>query len=116
MVMNNNHFAEIAGTNKRTFEVAAMGAFQLTDTPALADVFTPDVEVASYGSIADMVEKVDYYLARPELRAEMAQKARRRAIDEHTFAHRWAAKMDVLGLEVPPTFPVQRSQLKVRAQ
>jgi spore maturation protein CgeB len=116
IVLNNNHFSEIAGTNKRTFEVAAMGAFQLTDTPALADVFEPDVEVASYDSLPDMLEKVEHYLERAEIRQQMAQRARRRAVAEHTFAHRWAAKMDVLGLDVPRAFPVQCDQVKLRAR
>jgi spore maturation protein CgeB len=115
IVINANHFAEIAGTNKRTFEVAAMGAFQLTDTPALADIFEPDVEVATWSSGAELLEKIDHYLARPEQRREMAERARQRAHREHTFAHRWAAKMGAVGLGVPPGFPVQPSNLAVRA-
>lgn len=115
IVLNANHFAEIAGTNKRTFEVAAIGAFQLTDTPALADVFDPDREVAQFDSAAEMVEKIDFYLARPELRAEMSARSRARALREHTYAHRWVAKMLALGLDIPPTFPVQAHDVVVRA-
>jgi spore maturation protein CgeB len=115
IVLNANHYAEIDGTNKRTFEVAAIGAFQLTDTPALADVFDPETEVPTFGSQADMLEKIDYYLAHPERRTEMARRACERAHREHTYAHRWTAKMAVLGCALPPEFPVQPHQVVCRA-
>ena len=114
IVLNQNHYAEIAGTNKRTFEVAAIGAFQLTDTPALADVST-----RARGRVlrhaAGHARSVEYYLARPELRAAMAERARVRAHAEHTYQHRWVALLDTLGLEPPPEFPVQAGTLAVRA-
>jgi spore maturation protein CgeB len=115
IVLNANHYGEISGTNKRTFEVAAIGAFQLTDTPALSDVFTPDVEVAAFDSQADMLEKIEYYLARPDLRRTMAKRACERAHREHTYAHRWTAKMVSIGCEVPAGFPVQAKDLTHRA-
>jgi spore maturation protein CgeB len=106
IVLNSNHYAEIAGTNKRTFEVAAIGAFQLTDTPALSDVFKPDVEVATFTTQSDMIDKIDYYLSKPDLRMSMAQRACDRAHREHTYAHRWTAKMLAIGCSVPIDFPV----------
>jgi spore maturation protein CgeB len=116
IVLNQNHYAEIAGTNKRTFEMAAMGAFQLTDTPALADVFEPGVEVASFETQSEMLEQIEHWLARPEERAQMAARASVRAHAEHTYAHRWAAKMAVLGVELPPGFPVRADALAVPAR
>jgi spore maturation protein CgeB len=89
VVLNNNHYAEIGGINKRTFEVAGCGAFQVTDGPGLADVFEPGVEVVTFDTHKDLKEKVDYYLARPEERAEIARRAQKRAHAEHTYAHRW---------------------------
>ncbi len=115
IVLNQNHYAEIAGTNKRTFEVAAMGAFQLTDTPALADVFDPEREVAFYDGRSEMLDQIAHYLARPEERAAMAERAQRRAHAEHSYAHRWAAKMQVLDLPLPAGFPVDLASLRVRA-
>ncbi len=116
IVLNQNHYAEIFGTNKRTFEVAAIGAFQLTDTPALRDVFDPDSEVATFGSREDLLEKIDYYLARPELRLEMAERAARRAHADHTYEHRWTAMLETLGLRPPAHFPVQPETLALRAE
>lgn len=115
IVLNNNHYAEISGTNKRTFEVAAMGAFQLTDTPALADVFVPNVEVATFDTLTDLTEKVDYYLAHPEERAKMAGRAEVRAHREHTYAHRWTAKLITVGMSVPAAFAVQPNSVVVFA-
>ena len=115
IVLNNNHWAEIAGTNKRTFEVAAIGAFQLTDTPALKDVFEPEREVAAFETQEEMLDKIAYWLVRDDERARMAERAQRRAHAEHTYAHRWAAKLQALGLPLPDGFPVSLDALKVRA-
>jgi len=116
IALNANHFAEIAGTNKRTFELAGMGAFQLTDTPALADVFEPNVEVARYETADDLDEMLDHYLARPDLRAVMADRAMARAQREHTYEHRWTAILEILEMQTPRDFPVQPADLTVRAQ
>jgi spore maturation protein CgeB len=114
IVLNQNHYAEIAGTNKRTFEVAAIGAFQLTDTPALRDVFDPETEVASFDSQHDMLDKIDYYLKEPERRQTMVARAQKRAHDQHTYEHRWVAHLLALGLRPAPSFPVQPESLAIR--
>ena len=115
IVLNQNHYSEIAGTNKRTFEVAGIGAFQLTDTPALADVFDAESEVACFDTQQDMLDRIEHYLARPELRDAMAERAQRRAHAEHTYEHRWVALLETLALEPPRGFPVQAGTLAVQA-
>ncbi len=115
IVLNQNHYAEIAGTNKRTFEVAAIGAFQLTDTPAIKDVFDPDTEVACFDTQREMVERIDYFLGLPERRQAMAAKAQARAHAEHTYEHRWVAQLEALGARPVASFPVQPESLAVRA-
>jgi spore maturation protein CgeB len=89
IVMNTNHYANVAGVNKRTFEVAAAGAFQITDAPGLASVFEPETEVVTFGDARELKEKVDHYLRHDRERLEIADRAQRRAHAEHTFAHRW---------------------------
>ena len=37
---------------------------------------------------SDLRRKIDYYLARAELRHDMAVRARGRVLAEHTYAHR----------------------------
>jgi spore maturation protein CgeB len=115
IVLNQNHYAEIAGTNKRTFEVASIGAFQLTDTPALRDVFDPESEVAFFETQKQMLERIDEFLAQPERRLAMAARAQVRAHAEHTYEHRWVAHLEVLGQRPPAGFAVQPESLIVRA-
>jgi spore maturation protein CgeB len=88
IVLNQNHYAEIAGTNKRTFEVAGIGAFQLTDTPVLAEVFDPESEVAYFDTQRDVLDRIDCYLAR-QTAAPRWPSARGCAPAEHTYEHRW---------------------------
>jgi len=115
IVLNQNHYAEIARRMVRPLEVAAIGAFQLTDTPALRDVFDPETEVACFDTRDDLLEKIDHYLAHPEQRAAMGAAATRRAHAEHSYEHRWVAKLEVLGLSPPAGFPVQPGSLAQRA-
>jgi len=52
--------------NPRTFEVAACGAFQLVDRRALmAESFAED-ELATFTSLSELTEKIDYFLEHPE--------------------------------------------------
>ncbi|MBM4373486.1 MAG: glycosyltransferase [Deltaproteobacteria bacterium] len=115
IALNPNHYAEIQGTNKRTFELAAVGAFQLTDTPALADVFDSATEVAQYDTVEDLLDKIDFYLAHPELRTAMAERAHVRAHSSHTYEHRWVAMLETLDLRPPADFPVQPTDVKIWA-
>jgi spore maturation protein CgeB len=96
IVLNNNHYANIEGINKRTFEMAGCGAFQLTDAPGIAAAFVPGREIITFDSKQDLKDKVDYYLAHPEERAEIAERAQRRAHAEHTFADRWQKLLEIL--------------------
>jgi spore maturation protein CgeB len=76
--------------NPRTFELAACGAFQLVDDrTALRETFAPD-EVVSFATVAELREKIAYYLAHEEERRQIAERGRRRALGEHTFEHRVA--------------------------
>lgn len=88
IALNSSHFGELGGVNKRTFELAGMGAFQLTDGVAVANYLVPGEEVAVFRGAEDLVEKVDYFLARPELRGSIAAAGAARAWREHTWAHR----------------------------
>lgn len=99
IALNTNHYAGIADVNKRTFELAGIGAFQLTDDrPALRNYFEPGREVATFTGRADLREKVEYYLNRPEERAEIARRAQERAHRDHTFKNRLHAILLRMGL------------------
>ena len=88
IALNTNHFAELGGVNKRTFEVTGMGAFQLTDGPCVAEYYEPGVECATFRGPDDLVEKVRYYLAHPAERIAIAKRGLLRAWRDHTYHRR----------------------------
>jgi spore maturation protein CgeB len=89
IVLNNLHAAEVAGINVRAFEICGAGGFQLISwRPALASLFRDSEELVSYVSMADLAEKIDFYLAAPDRRRRIAAAGKRRAHAEHTYAHR----------------------------
>ena len=88
IVINNLRVSEVGGTNVRTFEIAACHAFQLTSyRPNFEELYDSN-EVVTFTSYNDMVEKIDYYINRPEERHEIAKNAYVRTINEHTYEKR----------------------------
>lgn len=87
--LNTLHYAEVNSLNCRAFELAGCGGFQLvTDVPVLKEHFVPDEEVATYSSIDELIEKLDYYLENPDVAAAIAARGCARAHNEHTYEHR----------------------------
>jgi len=80
--------------NPRTFELAGCGAFQVVDARRLLPpLFGTGTELAVAGSVAEMRALTDFYLAHEDERADMAVRARIRALAEHTYAHRMEAML-----------------------
>ncbi|MCA9601030.1 MAG: glycosyltransferase [Polyangiales bacterium] len=88
VALNTNHFGEIGGINKRTFEMAGAGAFELTDGPTIGEYFEPGREIATFAGPAELLERVRWYVDRPEERARIAEAGMARAWREHTYHHR----------------------------
>lgn len=80
--------------NPRTFELASCAAFQLVDRRALLGELFSDRELAVFEDMPGMLEAMQYYLARPEERRAMAERARARVLAEHTYAHRMRVLLD----------------------
>jgi spore maturation protein CgeB len=106
--------------NPRTFELAAMAAFQLVDQRSLlselfrlnngaADGFSADpaAELAVFHDTESMEQNLDYYLAHPQERREMAQRARQRVLAGHTYQHRLDAMLDFIRSR-RPGWPAER--------
>jgi spore maturation protein CgeB len=74
--------------NPRTFELAACGAFQLVDKRTLMTEAFAEDELATFSSIQELTEKIEYYSSHPEERQAYAQQARARALKDHTYAQR----------------------------
>jgi spore maturation protein CgeB len=72
--------------NPRTFEIMACGGFQLTDRRSLlAELFEEGREIEVFSSLAELRQKIDYYLAHPEERRRIAENGRRRVLRDHTY-------------------------------
>lgn len=107
IALNTNHFAELGGVNKRTFELGAMGAFHLTDGPRAADYYEPGVECVTFRGPDDLLDKVRHYLGKPEERAEIARRGLVRAWRDHTYQKRLNEAFDSIPeLRSAATIPV----------
>lgn len=83
--------------NPRTFELASCGAFQLCDERnLLGELFEPGREIVTFSSVTDLKEKIDYYLNHPEERAEVAKRARKKVLENHTYGHRLRDMLSII--------------------
>ena len=79
----------VDAVNQRVFDVPACEGFLLTDSKgSLPELFEPDKEVVIYENLADMKEKILYYLSHETERKSIARMARKRLLAQHTYAHR----------------------------
>jgi spore maturation protein CgeB len=98
IALNTLHYAEVDSLNCRAFELAGCGAFQLcTSKPVLAEHFRPGVEIETFASAAELVEKIRHYLRNPEQAAAIAHRGQERAHREHTYAQRLQQLFSVVG-------------------
>jgi spore maturation protein CgeB len=89
IVVNSLYYGEVWGINVRAFEAAGVGSFQLIDwRPGLAQLFEPELEIVAYRGIAELKEKIKYWLPRNDDRRAIAEAGMRRAHSEHTYRHR----------------------------
>jgi len=89
VALNPLHFAEVDGLNCRVFELAGCGAFQIcTAKPVLAEHFQVGSEIETFTSAAELVDKIRYYLDKPEEAAAIAARGQLRAHRDHTYEAR----------------------------
>jgi spore maturation protein CgeB len=97
IVVNNLLYSEIWGVNARTFEAAGIGAFQMVDwRPGLAQLFRDGDEVISFRNIADLKNKINYWLPREDERLAIGEAGKRKAHSEHTYCMRLELLLDTL--------------------
>lgn len=83
--------------NPRTFELAACGAFQLVDERSLLpEIFEAGKEVITFKDKKDLRDKIDYYLAHPEERKKIAETARTKVLNQHTYGHRLQEMLSII--------------------
>jgi spore maturation protein CgeB len=99
IVLNTMNYAEIDGVNCTLFEVAGCGGFQIADwKPTLPALFEPERELVTFQTRTDLKEKVDFYLAHPDERLTIAERAYNRAQKDHTYEQRLRTIFSVVGL------------------
>jgi len=83
----------------RHFEIGAWGGFQLTNyVEFLEDYFDIGKEIAVFGALDDLPDKIRFYLANDELRRSIAAAGYRRVRQEHTYEQRFRAIFRRIGL------------------
>lgn len=89
IVFNNFHYAEVNSANVKFFEINGIGAFQLCDyKPVLEEYSAVDVEKFTYKTIDEAIEKIKYYLDKPEERFEISNIQREHFHKHHTYENR----------------------------
>jgi spore maturation protein CgeB len=97
IVVNNLHYGETWGVNVRTFEAAGAGAFQMLDwRPGMSHLFEDGKELITFRNMADLKQKLDYWLPRDAERRAIAEAGMRRAHAEHTYVLRLKLLLDTL--------------------
>ena len=75
--------------NPRVFELAACGAFQLSDSRSLLpELFEVGKEVITFSSESEIRNLILHYLENPAERLKVIEAARVKVLAEHTYAHR----------------------------
>ena len=90
-VVFNIHSAKSQDTvdNMKMFETTGMGACLLTDTGRnMKDLFEEDVEIVTYRSADEAIEKAKYLVENPEKAREIAVAGRAKTLARHTMFHR----------------------------
>lgn len=96
--------------NPRTFELASMQAFQLVDKRELmdelfvcADLNNPNenAELATFSTMEELHENINFYLKYPEKRLQIAKNARKRIEKEHTYVKRMQTLLECIESSSP---------------
>ena len=88
--------------NPRTFELAAIGAFQLVDKRTLLPELFANDELATFSSAEEMYAGIDHFLAHPEQMRAWTKRARARVLRDHSYAQRMTQLLDFTVLRLGP--------------
>lgn len=83
----------------RTFEIPAAKCFMLhVDNEEVRDLFEPGSEIDVFSTGEQLSNQIDFYLARPELRSKMIERAYRRCVPAYSYDARAQQITDLLGI------------------
>ena len=99
IALNTLHYGEVRSLNARAFEIAGIGGFQLMSHSSIVnDHFVIGEEIETFTSRRELVEKVRYYIEKPEERGSIAAAGQRRAHADHTFRQRLLTLLELSGV------------------
>jgi spore maturation protein CgeB len=82
-------------TTTRTYEIPACGGFMLHERNSeVLELFAEGKEIACFGSVAELAEKIDYYLAHPDERAAIAAVGHARCVPAYSYDNRMIEILD----------------------
>ena len=97
IVVNNMHFGEIWGASARIFEVAGIGAFQITEANlGLGELYVIGEELIVYENKDELPNLIEHYLLDVKGRRKIADAAKRRTLSEHTYEQRLELLIEVV--------------------
>ncbi|MBC8153822.1 MAG: glycosyltransferase [Bacteroidetes bacterium] len=104
IVLNNFHYAEITSVNQKYFEINGIGGFQLCDDkPTVAEYTDVPADRVTYRTTAEAIDKIRYYLTRPDERHEVANRQYVHFQEHHTLDQRMTQLLTTVGLGKPVT-------------
>lgn len=87
--LNTLHPTEIHSLNARTFEIAAIGGFQIMHwRPTILDFFVENEEIIFFNDFDELESKISFYMNETVARKKIAINARQRANNDHTYVKR----------------------------
>ncbi|HDR7277669.1 TPA: glycosyltransferase, partial [Bacillus paranthracis] len=85
--------------NNRTFEINAVGSFQLTDIrPDVGKHYIPGVEIETFNSASEFIQKAEYYLEHVQERKRIAKNGLDRTLKHHTYDKRIIQLLNYINL------------------
>jgi len=92
----NAHAWSAYASNMRLYEATGVGTCLLTDWKQnIGDLFEPDVEIVTYRSADEAIEKARYLLDHDSVRQQIAAAGKQRTLRDHTLTQR-AAELDTI--------------------
>lgn len=90
----NSRKLKALSVNPRTFEISGCSTLQLSDIRHDMDqLYSPGAEIETYGSYAELIDKIDYYLRHEEERQRIALNGLMRTRKDHTYHKRLSSML-----------------------
>jgi glycosyltransferase involved in cell wall biosynthesis len=98
LITRQAHATVFASSTARPFELAALGCVMVSNPYlGIEEWFEPDREVLIVSGPEDAVDTYRRLIREPATRREFGQRARTRLLNEHTYAHRAAQLLKIMG-------------------